>query len=122
MRLIKKYLSDGEQLLRTAVVCFILFPLLAIITTESKLVHDLYWILLFTGTIHTILAFKLFAGKQEIKGVILGLVLSGLGLVNGFLFLFSIINDENAGNVVIYELIIITIVLWGISLVRSLRY
>lgn len=40
----------------------------------------------------------------------------------GFLFLFSIINDENAGNVVIYELIIITIVLWGISLVRSLRY
>lgn len=122
MRLIKKYLSDGEQLLRTAVVCFILFPLLAIITTESKLVHDLYWILLFTGTIHTILAFKLFAGKKEMKGVILGLILSGLGLFNGFLFLFSIINDENAGNVVIYELIIITIVLWVISLVRSLRY
>lgn len=122
MRLIKKYLSDGEQLLRTAVVCFILFPLLAIITKESKLVHDLFWILLFTGTIHTFLAFKMLAGKQEMQGVILGLILSGLGLFNGFLFLFSIINDDNAGNVVIYELIIITIVLWGISLVRSLRY
>lgn len=122
MKYLKKYLSDGVMLMHTSTVCFIIFPLLAIITDHSKFVEDMYFIILFIGTLHSLLAARLVLSKDHQKGIALGLILSGLGLFNGILFLLNIIDNETAGNVVIYELIIITIILWGIFLVKSLRY
>lgn len=121
MKYLKKYISDGEQLLRTAVFCFTIFPLLAVITERSKLVIDLYYLIMFIGVFHTLLVARLMFNTEQRKVLVVGFVLSLIGILNSVLFMLGIINEDTAPNWVIIELIIITIILWGISLIKSLR-
>ena len=120
MKLIKKYLSDGEQLLKTALLFCIVFMLLPIITDRSDFVINVDYLLMFIAVLHVCLLSRIVLGSSEQKIVKLGLVLAGIGILNSCLIMLGYMSVDNA-DIVIYELITIIVCLWGISLINFLR-